>query len=82
MTVVVAALQGFPRLCDSDYIGPCYRAGERYTAASKDNIAIDRFCALARKVGYRIATTQEAPPILADRGESAIEPVEGLVERR
>ncbi len=82
ITVVVAALQGFPRLCDGDYMGPYCEAGERHTAASKDEIAIGRFRALARKVGYRVATAQGAPPILADRGESVIELVEGPVERR
>ncbi|KAK4148546.1 hypothetical protein C8A00DRAFT_19640 [Chaetomidium leptoderma] len=82
MTVVVAALRGFPRLCDGDYRGPRCEVGERHTAASKDEIAIDRFRALARKVGYRVATAQEVPLILADMGECAIEPAEGPVGRR
>ncbi|KAK3937194.1 hypothetical protein QBC46DRAFT_411395 [Diplogelasinospora grovesii] len=72
-----AALRGFPRLCDGDYMGPRCEPGERHTPASRDEIAIDYFRSLARRVGYHVATPREVPPITAGIAESAIEPAEG-----
>ena len=81
MIVLAAALRGFPHLCDGEYMGPRCEAGESHTRAFRDPMAVDRFRALARKVGYSVATTEQLLPV-AVAEQSAVEPAEGPVERR